>query len=49
MKDRRRTFRGLMRLDHVFYRLADGWKADVRRAESNYGSDHHPLITRITF
>jgi endonuclease/exonuclease/phosphatase family metal-dependent hydrolase len=49
MKDRRRTFRGLLRLDHVFYRLADGWKADVRRAESNYGSDHHPLITRITF
>jgi len=48
-KDRRRTFRGLLRLDHVFYRLADGWTADVRRAESNYGPDHHPLITRITF
>ena len=49
MKDRRRTFRGLLRLDHVFYRLAAGWTATVRRAESNYGSDHHPLITRITF
>ena len=49
IKDKRRTFRGLMRLDHVFYRLAEGWTADVRRAESNYGSDHHPLITRITF
>ena len=49
MKDKRRTFRGLLRLDHVFYRLPDGWTAEVRRAESNYGSDHHPLITRITF
>lgn len=49
LTDKRRTFRGLLRLDHVFYRLPDGWKADVRRAESNYGSDHHPLITRITF
>ena len=49
MADRRRTFRGLLRLDHVFYRLGDGWTAEVRRGESNYGSDHHPLITRITF
>lgn len=47
--DKRRTFRGILRLDHVFYRLPEGWRADVRRAESNYGSDHHPLITRITF
>ncbi|MEO5894945.1 MAG: endonuclease/exonuclease/phosphatase family protein [Vicinamibacterales bacterium] len=47
--DRRRTFRGLMRLDHVFYRLPGGWKATVRRGESALGSDHHPLITEISF
>ena len=47
--DRRRTFRGLLRLDHVFYRVPAGWKVDVRRGESNYGSDHHPLVARITF
>jgi endonuclease/exonuclease/phosphatase family metal-dependent hydrolase len=47
--DRRRTFRGLMRLDHVFYRLPDGWRATVRRGESSLGSDHHPLITEIRF
>lgn len=46
--DRRRTFRGLMRLDHVFYRLPSAWRADVRRAESNRGSDHHALITTLT-
>lgn len=47
--DTRRTFRGMLRLDHVFYRLPDGWKAEVRRADSAAGSDHHPLIATITF
>jgi endonuclease/exonuclease/phosphatase family metal-dependent hydrolase len=47
--DRRRTFRGLLRLDHVFYRLNPGWTADVHRGESTLGSDHYPLITTITF
>ena len=47
--DRRRTFRGILRLDHVFYRLPRGWRAEVRRAESDYGSDHYPLITTIRF
>jgi endonuclease/exonuclease/phosphatase family metal-dependent hydrolase len=49
LTDTRRTFRGLLRLDHVFYRLPEGWSAEVRRAESSYGSDHHPLIATITF
>lgn len=47
--DERRTFMGLLRLDHVFYRLPQAWRADVRRAESALGSDHHALITTITF
>ena len=45
--DLRRTFLGLMRLDHVFYRIPRGWRAEFKRAESNYGSDHHPLIASI--
>jgi endonuclease/exonuclease/phosphatase family metal-dependent hydrolase len=49
LTDTRRTFRGLLRLDHVFYRLPEGWSAEVRRAESSYGSDHHPLIATIRF
>jgi endonuclease/exonuclease/phosphatase family metal-dependent hydrolase len=49
ISDRRRTFRGLLRLDHVFYRLQAGWSADVRRGESTLGSDHYPLITTIAF
>ena len=47
--DGRRTFLGLMRLDHVFYRLPDDWRAEFRRGDSAYGSDHHPLITSIRF
>lgn len=47
--DTRRTFRGLLRLDHLFYRLPDGWTARVRRAESAFGSDHHPLIASVHF
>jgi endonuclease/exonuclease/phosphatase (EEP) superfamily protein YafD len=49
VSDTRRTFRGLLRLDHVFYRLPAGWTAEVRRAESARGSDHHALITTVTF
>jgi endonuclease/exonuclease/phosphatase family metal-dependent hydrolase len=49
VEDGRRTFRGLLRLDHVFYRLPQGWSAGVRRADSALGSDHYPLITNIQF
>jgi endonuclease/exonuclease/phosphatase family metal-dependent hydrolase len=45
--DRRATFHGLLRLDHVFFRLPDDWSAQFRRADDNYGSDHYPLIATI--
>ena len=45
--DRRPTL-CIMRLDHVFYQLPDGWRATVRRGESRYGSDHYPLIAELT-
>jgi endonuclease/exonuclease/phosphatase family metal-dependent hydrolase len=45
--DRRPTF-SIMRLDHVLYRVPDGWRATVRRGESRYGSDHYPLIAELT-
>jgi endonuclease/exonuclease/phosphatase family metal-dependent hydrolase len=48
VNDRRATFHGLLRLDHLFFRLPDGWHADFRRADDNYGSDHYPLIATIT-
>jgi endonuclease/exonuclease/phosphatase family metal-dependent hydrolase len=47
LADRRPTFKGHMRLDHLFFRLNDGWKGEFRRAESSYGSDHFPLIATI--
>lgn len=49
VSDRRPTFRGLLRLDHVFYRLPDEWHLDVHRGESRFGSDHYPLIGSLHF
>ena len=45
--DRRATFRGLLRLDHLFFRLPDGWRARFERAAEPYGSDHYPLVATI--
>jgi endonuclease/exonuclease/phosphatase family metal-dependent hydrolase len=44
VSDRRATFRGLLRLDHMFFRLAPGWRMDFHRASSRFGSDHYPLV-----
>lgn len=49
VSDRRATFRGLLRLDHLFFRLDDRWNARFHRAGDTYGSDHHPLIGTIAF
>jgi len=47
--DRRPTFRGLLRLDHVFYRLPSEWRLDIRRGDSRFGSDHFPLMGSLQF
>jgi endonuclease/exonuclease/phosphatase family metal-dependent hydrolase len=45
-QDRRATF-GPLRLDHLLFRLPDGWHVTVRRADKRYGSDHYPLVALI--
>ena len=47
--DRRPTFRGLLRLDHLFFRLEPGWSATFRRADDRFRSDHYPLIATVRF
>ncbi len=47
--DQRATFLGMLRLDHLFYRLPKGWQARARRADRRYGSDHAPLIGSVRF
>jgi endonuclease/exonuclease/phosphatase family metal-dependent hydrolase len=42
--DPRPTFHNLLRLDHLFFRLPDGWTAQFTRGRSRYGSDHWPLV-----
>jgi endonuclease/exonuclease/phosphatase family metal-dependent hydrolase len=48
VSDRRATFGGLLRLDHLFYRLPAGWTFDFSRASDRFGSDHYPLIATLT-
>ncbi len=45
--DRRATFLGTLRLDHLFFRLPPGWTATFRRADERFGSDHYPLVARV--
>jgi endonuclease/exonuclease/phosphatase family metal-dependent hydrolase len=45
-EDPRPTF-GPMRLDHLLFRLPDGLRETVRRADSRYGSDHYPIVAVI--
>ena len=47
MVDRRRSFHGLLRLDHVFYRLASGWHAEFQRGDERFGSDHYPIVGAV--
>lgn len=46
--DRRPTFMGFLRLDHLFFRFPGGWKGEVRRGPERYGSDHYPLVASIS-
>lgn len=46
--DRRRTFAGLFRLDHVFAALPPGWSVQARRLDERWGSDHFPLLARVS-
>ncbi len=46
-EDRRATFLGLLRLDHLFFRLPPGWRATFERGPSRFGSDHYPLIASV--
>ena len=47
--DRRPTFQGMLRLDHLFFRLPDGWIGSFHRLDDRYGSDHYPLVGTVEF
>ena len=36
------------RLDYLFFRLADGWRADARRLDERFGSDHYAVLGRFS-
>jgi len=35
-------------IDHIFYRMPDGWAGSNTRVEEKFGSDHHPVLGRFT-
>ena len=35
-------------LDHLLFRLPDGWRASLLRVDDRYGSDHHPVLGVLT-
>jgi endonuclease/exonuclease/phosphatase family metal-dependent hydrolase len=45
----RPTFRGGLWLDHMFFRLPAPWRAEFRRADDRFGSDHYPLVGIVRF
>lgn len=45
--DPRATFLGLLRLDHLFLDLPDGWRARVERLDDRLGSDHYPIVAWV--
>ena len=34
----------LRRSDHLLFALPEGWRADCRRLDDTFGSDHYPLV-----
>lgn len=46
--DPRPTFGFGRRLDHLFFRLPDGWQARFARLDQRFGSDHYPLAGEVS-
>jgi endonuclease/exonuclease/phosphatase family metal-dependent hydrolase len=42
------TFRDRLVLDHLFFDLPDGWRADTHVVADKYGSDHHPVVAVVS-
>jgi endonuclease/exonuclease/phosphatase family metal-dependent hydrolase len=42
------TFRDRLALDHLFFDLPEGWRAERRVVPDTYGSDHRPVLGLIT-
>jgi hypothetical protein len=35
---------GFVRVDHLFFRLPDGWRAEAGVMDDGWGSDHRPVL-----
>lgn len=46
--DDRQTLPGVGRIDYLLARLPSGWTMTTRRLDSQYGSDHYPVLGIVT-
>lgn len=44
-----RNTHAMGRIDHLFFRLDDGWSATTVRLENKFGSDHHPVLGTFNY
>ena len=42
--ENQRNTHAMGRIDHLFFRLAEGWSARTERLENRFGSDHYPVL-----
>ena len=42
--ENQRNTHAMGRIDHLFFRLDQGWSATTERLENRFGSDHYPVL-----
>jgi endonuclease/exonuclease/phosphatase family metal-dependent hydrolase len=45
--ENQRNTHAMGRIDHLFFRLDEGWSASTERLENRFGSDHYPVLGRF--
>lgn len=46
--ENQRNTHAMGRIDHLFFRLDEGWSARTERLESRFGSDHYPVLGQFS-
>lgn len=47
--ENQRTTHTMGRIDHLFFRLDEGWSARTERLEKRFGSDHYPVLGTFSY
>ena len=47
--ENQRNTHAMGRIDHLFFRLDEGWTARTERLDNRFGSDHYPVLGRFSY